>query len=1606
MANPWDNDPVVGEEPWLNDPVIEDNYAARVFKALPAGMEASVRMIGSVPAALGGAIGGAGRAVIEGRPEAFQEHLQGALESPIANPLSMIPDITGKSGEATQAFMHGVEQVAEATGSGAVQLAKNANKTPLGVLAPNVAKALEIAPENAVRTGAEAGANLAINAIPFGEAKVAATLKRPFEKPPTVVDPLISKAQEIAEKAGRKTVTAEDIKLAENPWLVDPIQSEFPDAVMRGRQVEKAQADAQARLEASREMAQGDYQNAIESQAYLNLNRDLFNDPIAKDPLLGETTYGGRERIAPELGTGPEHIDPITMTPQREAPTMGTQPGAVEGFTKPLDLADRTQPSGAAVEWNVRDAEVPRNIGQGELPLEARPMEGVPYTKELFQPSETPHASVTALEASRAIAEKRQYLHSQIADKANSNDFRGTLETIRDNSLSPWEKILADTFLKDKAGNERLIVAPVITSEMLGQRIKAGEIVRGMHGKEGITLARDVGLNPVTVLHETAHSKTARLISLHERGMPLPNAVVADAIKTLDNLFEYVKGLGTLKGKYGMTDLHEFFSEGWTNPEFRSALADIRVDPKWKGGVLAKALHEAANIAGILLEQVRKIIGLPIKDRNALALLVNESDKLFKQIRDDGRVSNAAYGKLNFDNVALSLDNPNVFKQDVPPNKASVAKPESASEYKDNLATKEGEVFAKKWGDSLHKEYLKQWDLDNKPLPKPVGFDNRDLPAFKESLYRKDGSMRIDDIKIVRGFSVGHTAADTHPIIRQVYDAAAQATNKSDMLYNDLMRKATVVEKGAFNPAKGRFTGLATVERVEAADSVKALERKLKETDKDMLFDITNNNPRSIVQNEALLKAKGASPTLVRYMKAHVDMVESGLKQLNDARAKAGLAPVKDNPMFWASHSRYGAFHTYAIDKATGKSEFMAGFNSMAEAQKVADAQTQTTGTKHVAVARESNPRVVASPGEAFIEAIASVDDPGSKAMLKDALQRNLQKLGISRYALTRDSAAGGFAGSKELVNTLGTNNAFDGWFNAVDMYARSTAKYVADIDHAPRINTLLSDPQIKGDFPNATARANSMWADYKGEVDSITSIMRDASKLASSIASPVPVLGKHITEHTGERAIQGVGNFFTMNAIAMLNPMFYLANAITHMAVPAYMQRLNATTLGGKGNVAKASILGEGHMLFPRESSMKIFAEGMRNGSLEPRFIEAMDWMRSENAVASAVKYGTGERAAAWSDMYSRASAYAMMYEFGKSAGMNETKAHGFAAREAQGIMINHAKWARMPIINKLGPIGDAVAPLTSFVSNYTARLTDYVGAVAFKDRETARRQVAPLVTMLAAYTAVAGIKGLPFHDDIESVVLKFNEWATENMGWEFGSVPQDFIAKHVPEVLNNGMVSTALGVAAWGTLGAGTLIGGAGQTAGLGQAGAIIRAFYDFVTDKVTGGSVPDAQRVTDIKAVTPPMGKYVVDAMTSGKEGSIADKLTSATNVKDSKGDVTYTRSGEEQVKSTLLAKPSLKEAEEKKQKFIHQTKEASVKVAKAKAIEKLVDAAQSGKEPTAFTQKVFENYPEIFDGLNEAVEKEIINRNVPYKERALLKAKANDFAFKRYTEVYNK
>jgi hypothetical protein len=109
-----------------------------------------------------------------------------------------------------------------------------------------------------------------------------------------------------------------------------------------------------------------------------------------------------------------------------------------------------------------------------------------------------------------------------------------------------------------------------------------------------------------TIAHEMVHALTHYVLD-HPK-----SANQKAAVHQIKQLFDAVKGHESIKGKYGVKDIHEFVAEGLSNPEFQRALAKIP--------------YKAQSAWGTFVQKIAHMLGL--HHDNALTELLGATDKL------------------------------------------------------------------------------------------------------------------------------------------------------------------------------------------------------------------------------------------------------------------------------------------------------------------------------------------------------------------------------------------------------------------------------------------------------------------------------------------------------------------------------------------------------------------------------------------------------------------------------------------------------------------------------------------------------------------------------------------------------------------------------------------------------------------------------------------------------------------------------------------------------------------------------------------------------------------------------------------------------------------
>jgi hypothetical protein len=187
--------------------------------------------------------------------------------------------------------------------------------------------------------------------------------------------------------------------------------------------------------------------------------------------------------------------------------------------------------------------------------------------------------SLFSLQASPDVAP----LTSVVKNMLRGGDLAGALRVVSATSTDPEVSAVAAKLAK-MVGDTKVKV---------GKSLEAGALGKFSSADNTISLLDGSGLNVETLLHEMTHAAT--VATLANKGHPLTRKLQ----KIFDEAREY------LPTAYGSTTLEEFVAEAFSNPQFQTQLAGLKI----KGEPLTPFAKFKAAISNFL----RSLIGKPVK---------------------------------------------------------------------------------------------------------------------------------------------------------------------------------------------------------------------------------------------------------------------------------------------------------------------------------------------------------------------------------------------------------------------------------------------------------------------------------------------------------------------------------------------------------------------------------------------------------------------------------------------------------------------------------------------------------------------------------------------------------------------------------------------------------------------------------------------------------------------------------------------------------------------------------------------------------------------------------------------------------------------------------
>ena len=1206
------------------------------------------------------------------------------------------------------------------------------------------------------------------------------------------------------------------------------------------------------------------------------------------------------------------------------------------------------------------------------------------------------------------------YTSDALKAQITLNNARGALDVVANlthgmikdmpKAMVKFYSTVAKLLLKDPDFNPKMKVVPFFTESMLKAANvnldKLGgspDVVRGLTTHEGvITLASKWGTDAsvYVFMHEIMHARLAKYISMYltgEKGGTVVwkgtnTAAIRAHIDNLNKLYRFTEGQLFAKAitrddVYGLADLHEFVSEGWSNSSFMEKLHNLRLSPTSANGlgrIYASALDAFVGLVG-------KIFGVSdTPGKTVLESVHSETAKLLKAI-DENEKGLATqkriegYGKEGTD---WSNQLEAGFTGQPLINKASpTVPPMSKTDYLASLEGKVDPAMIRIGGGRLYDAYLKQLDKDNKPLNPPIGHSKETPEQVLERLYRKDGTRREDD---VRPIGPGYTSSNLgNSIVRYAYDKISVASTQADNIFNKLFRGGSIVE------TKGFISPMSKVKRVEDPNSLAMVQKRIKGPDIANVLDLIMDSRMDMekLSDPTFLRARGVSPVQETYIKALIKFNKDSLDIINKVRKEAGLEPIPYNKEHLLSNVRYGEYHVYQLDPTTNKHEFLEGYSTMSDAKKVSDHMNKTAGLKTIPIRADYNPRNMdIVPMDSFFQLSKVVTDPEARAIVKKALEDASGLLGVNKYGLRRDAAASTRASSKDLRSAIGDDKAWEHINKSLEIYAMQVAKYAGSYEARRDLHGLLNtDNKVKQDYPNAHARAQFMWEKYSG---------LQASDLDKAIEDTIKAYTDKMSKHVIADGVSLTSRMGIAAHVIMFNPAQWIASITQSAYMPARLYQISGKEWGGKGNMGVAETLATKHLWLPDSTSLEIYKYALDKGAIEARFAESMNWMQTESKVSYGIQYAVGMKLGAFADSRSRSAAVFVSYEYARSAGLTHQEALDFAVREAKGAMVDYEKWSRAPIFNRLGLVGDAAAPLTTFVAHTLAQTASFVKDATLP-RYKQERIVKPLMVMLGTLVFYAGVKGLLGAENIAEGYDAFNEWLVSAWGMEPMATSNELWGK-LPKLVQYGVPTTLSGVDVHNTFGMGQVTGMLNNWLGVKYLWNVGDALYTSIQAYL--GNATTQETFQTLAKISPHILNELIRSILyeqSPLEPSI---------VRDKASLPVYERNQIDQIKALLTGRASLDEASAKADKFAYTNMSAALKEAASRAGTMLAESYLLGKDMPDFVEKVMDSHPEASRAIIESARQKYKEMGVDYETRQRTKIRKDNTLGTIFEGVY--
>lgn len=655
------------------------------------------------------------------------------------------------------------------------------------------------------------------------------------------------------------------------------------------------------------------------------------------------------------------------------------------------------------------------------------------------------------------------------------------------------------------------------------------------------------------------------------------------------------------------------------------------------------------------------------------------------------------------------------------------------------------------------------------------------------------------------------------------------ALKAPDVAQNGLQQKMNALTKGgAYLKAKVNNPVVHyTVDRFLKADGQAKAEvfeklhtnymgalRELSKADRTEAFELLNLadlNQKTITPE--MMQKYGLSEKLQNFIKEHQTMMNDVLDKINTAREATGKKPITGREAYSAM-SMSGDFRKVVYKMVDGKQEVVGviganaktlGKNSLSALEKKVLEKDPSLSFGPLQDMTKTTRSAKGTPHEAFQDVLATLGENNPHIAefvntLKEVAKDDPSNyLGMQKHTMQKKGVFG-MEGRKFWESTEENARAF---FENQIRYAESAYNWSHLAEAAKDVNEVIRNPEVVAKQDQAIRLADNYMQNALGINPSrMGKALNDFTNAAFGAIGLGPSYPRAMI--SGARA---VANTWMLS----LSPAFLGMQIIQAPSVIPAMTAL----LRGRGLAPKITWLTHGMDYFAQagmtytKAMMGKELSAVERGALKyakDNHVYATDMVEHANQIEKGAGYYATkltQTPAAITEQATRAQVYMTFVHMMNEAGLSAKEGlYEQAQRLTDMSMVNYSAIEKPTFYNSLGPLGSTAYNLKSFTHNELSKWSMFAREIA----ETGNP--APLLTQMATTIALAGVMGLPFFSQFEtlydyitkklgkprSLVLDIQEMS-KSLAKELGPTGQFALSNGAPTLLGMDL-STRLGL------------------------------------------------------------------------------------------------------------------------------------------------------------------------------------------------------------------